>query len=97
MSKGPVDEVKPVSVASKVLVDEGKSDNIASTTPVDEGNPARKTATRERKWKDGRYLIRTSRTSINAMNRSEIQKFGTILNVLGDGHCGIYSTIEGLS
>ena len=42
-----------------------------------------------------RRSVRNS--SIKAKDQSEIEKYSTIQNVAGNGNCGIYSTIEGIS
>ena len=53
---------------------------------------------RESRWKESFYLRRSVRNSyIKEKAQSEIDKYGKIQNVAGNGNCGIYSTMEGLS
>ena len=54
--------------------------------------------TNSRGKKEGYYLRRFVRnSSIKVTARLEIEKYGTIQNVVGDGNCGTYSTMEGIT
>ena len=43
-----------------------------------------------------RYYLDSKTSSLRGNARNEISKFGIIKNVIGDGNCGIYATMEGL-
>ena len=44
---------------------------------------------------DRYYLVKTT-SSLRGNARKEISRYGIIQNVLGDGNCGIYASMEGL-
>ena len=74
------------------------TDNSKIKELIQEVQSETKLPTREIRRKDGYYLRRLVRnSSIKEKAQSEIEKYGTIKNVAGDGSCGIYSTMKGLS